>query len=1111
MANRNYKDLRYRGQSSNTVSSGSTFDTANIGVDLIPSDDSDGIVGQDLGSPTKKWRDLYLSAGSLYVDGQKVIESNNGTIQVQADPNQSLLTKTTGTGSLQLSSENGIQLMGEVNAGTGDINIGTNLDMNTNLVRDLGTPIADTDAATKGYVDSQVVGAMTAGNDVAANNLTVAGNLTVSGTTTTVNSEVISLADNIIDLNSNFTTGSPSENAGIKVKRGDSADVQIRWNETSDQWEYTNDGATYNAIGSGGSADLTGYATETYVDNAVSNVSTSPVNLDGYATETFVNNAVSAVSGSSALSAIVTAFVTDPLIDTTIAFPQTESRVFTHAADPNRFREVFIEKEVVGDTANEMFKSTSGVRYIRITGSRSTQNNYFFLTGVMINRNGSNVNLATANNTTILGDASNSNAGVAELVNGVNSQDYWVGWHTTSLTATENCGVLIDLGQEYSDLSYVSYNVWKETATSRYYYQVNVETSADGVTWHSNIFANTYVFNEITENLVTPLTDVGDHTLAESVLVTNAATVAQTSLVSSGDVTTALSFDNGVTYTAFSADHGTVSVPSGSTTMKVKANTSAGASFTNVAFDVTTSSSWLVENDSSWEIQYNSETQTTITNVNADAPRHRVRIISLTSEAGPAQNPTITAVSPSSYTGVDATPITITGTNFDVGTVVDFIDANGAVFRASSTAVVTQGELTAVTPQAFGSAQGPLDVKVTTGAGLFVRSNDVIQTGAAPVWTTVAGALSVEAFKKDAEVNVTLAATDPEGSIVVYEMSSGTLPPGLTLTGNTGVIGGTIDKTQINADTTFSFTIDAIDTSGNRTSRSFSIAVENALGGWDLPNGNIVKNSTMQQYGISGPTDVEQVTYAVYDESSPQGGGYFLAPDFFAGDNVMSNSFDGTKDYSNTAWTLAVHSIGTAGSTHSHASVHSAPETYQGSVSTGVYQGWYDLANVSQVVIWNYEHNEYAVFDLAGTVTGESLYDRAKALRYVTSTANPSVDAPSYNHAGIINTINAPTGALNDSNGQVAYFHLYGGNTSSDSDESVFAFTSQPGNSNNWGDSWRSENQLGTLWSMWNDDYFGEPGSGARNFPDGGFNMVSIPSSAPSHTTNKPNIMIFVR
>ena len=84
-------------------------------------------------------------------------------------------------------------------------------------------------------------------NVTVGGNLIVSGNLTVSGTTTTVNTETINLADNIITLNSN-ATGTPSENAGIEVERGDSTNVALRWNESTDTWQLTKDGSNYKTI-----------------------------------------------------------------------------------------------------------------------------------------------------------------------------------------------------------------------------------------------------------------------------------------------------------------------------------------------------------------------------------------------------------------------------------------------------------------------------------------------------------------------------------------------------------------------------------------------------------------------------------------------------------------------------------------------------------------------------------------------------------------------------------------------------------------------------------------------------------------------------------------------
>lgn len=84
-------------------------------------------------------------------------------------------------------------------------------------------------------------------NPTVAGNLTVTGNLTVSGTTTTVNSETLTINDNLIVLNNN-EAGTPSENAGVEIQRGTSTNVQLRWNETTDCWEFTNDGTNYQRI-----------------------------------------------------------------------------------------------------------------------------------------------------------------------------------------------------------------------------------------------------------------------------------------------------------------------------------------------------------------------------------------------------------------------------------------------------------------------------------------------------------------------------------------------------------------------------------------------------------------------------------------------------------------------------------------------------------------------------------------------------------------------------------------------------------------------------------------------------------------------------------------------
>lgn len=79
------------------------------------------------------------------------------------------------------------------------------------------------------------------------NDLNVGGNLNVTGTVNSVNTTQVNIVDNKINLNTNFT-GTPTENAGIRVERGTGADVEILWNENKDEWTLTNNGTNYHPI-----------------------------------------------------------------------------------------------------------------------------------------------------------------------------------------------------------------------------------------------------------------------------------------------------------------------------------------------------------------------------------------------------------------------------------------------------------------------------------------------------------------------------------------------------------------------------------------------------------------------------------------------------------------------------------------------------------------------------------------------------------------------------------------------------------------------------------------------------------------------------------------------
>jgi hypothetical protein len=126
-------------------------------------------------------------------------------------------------------------------------------------------------------------------NDVTiTNNLNVGGNLNVTGTINSVNTETVNIVDNKINLNTDFT-GTPTVDAGIRVERGTSADVEILWRESAGSsqsattWGLTNDGTNYHSIARKWSSDITTTVVTPYTFTATHNLGTRDVVVSVYA------------------------------------------------------------------------------------------------------------------------------------------------------------------------------------------------------------------------------------------------------------------------------------------------------------------------------------------------------------------------------------------------------------------------------------------------------------------------------------------------------------------------------------------------------------------------------------------------------------------------------------------------------------------------------------------------------------------------------------------------------------------------------------------------------------------------------------------------------------
>jgi hypothetical protein len=119
------------------------------------------------------------------------------------------------------------------------------------------------------------------------------GNLTVNGTQTYVNSTVTLFADPILTLNADWPMASvPIENAGIEVQRGSSANTVLRWNETTDKWEFTNDGTNYGDIASVSQVTASGsYANSAYTQANTATTNAATANQRAVTSGSYANSA----------------------------------------------------------------------------------------------------------------------------------------------------------------------------------------------------------------------------------------------------------------------------------------------------------------------------------------------------------------------------------------------------------------------------------------------------------------------------------------------------------------------------------------------------------------------------------------------------------------------------------------------------------------------------------------------------------------------------------------------------------------------------------------------------------------------------------------------------
>jgi len=166
--------------------------------------------------------------------GTNATDAANARINIFTGVSNGLLVQTgTGIFSTSILGGNGIAVSdGNGVSGSPTIAIDSNADVTFSNVTVNGSLFSDD---------------ITAQHIVSRGDLRVTGNLIVDGDTLTVNTQDILVEDNEIILNANVT-GAPILDAFITVNRGSELAANLKWNETTDRWQFTNNGVDYYNI-----------------------------------------------------------------------------------------------------------------------------------------------------------------------------------------------------------------------------------------------------------------------------------------------------------------------------------------------------------------------------------------------------------------------------------------------------------------------------------------------------------------------------------------------------------------------------------------------------------------------------------------------------------------------------------------------------------------------------------------------------------------------------------------------------------------------------------------------------------------------------------------------
>ena len=185
-------------------------------------------------------------------------------------------------------------------------------------------------------------------------------------------------------------------------------------------------------------------------------------------------------------------------------------------------------------------------------------------------------------------------------------------------------------------------------------------------------------------------------------------------------------------------------------------------------------------------------------------------------------NPAVTsAFSPATIETSVQTEVTITGTGFVTIPLVTAVNSSTGASIVADT--VTFDSATQIRAKFTIAVNGDYKLYIENPDGNATLSSQVLAVSTGVTFSTGAGSLGSFAAGNTISVNV-VATSD---SAITFSKTSGSFPPGLSLTPSTGVISGTESGTT--TETAYSFTLRATDVELQTADRTFSITISVGL------------------------------------------------------------------------------------------------------------------------------------------------------------------------------------------------------------------------------------------------------------------------------------------